>query len=366
MTTYTSALTRRSILGSTIGAIGSGLLLPAGLGSRPAAAMVPAVGVDAPWHAKVDEAGFRHRRARVNGVRFSYREGPRNGPALVLLHAQQMDWFSYSRVLPTLAERFHVFDVDYQGHGATTTPATYPMNARRIGRDLATFIERVVRRPAFVTGNSSGGLLATWLAAYRPELVRAVVLEDPPLFASEYPRIKKTIAYRDFASSTKAVAQDVDDFLLFWIRDNREFFRKNIAPGSAAALSAAVVAERALRPGEPVEVDLVTNDMIRLFLRGMDHQYDPRFGRAFYRGTWNKPFDHATALARIPVRTMLVHANFHWIEGDILYGAMDDRDADRAMSHLRRGTFRRIDAEHVTHLDKPEEFVDVLRDHFRV
>ena len=44
----------------------------------------------------------------------------------------------------------------------------------------------VVGRPAVVSGNSSGGVLAAWLSAYaEPGQVRGVVCEDPPLFASE-------------------------------------------------------------------------------------------------------------------------------------------------------------------------------------
>jgi pimeloyl-ACP methyl ester carboxylesterase len=47
----------------------------------------------------------------------------------------------------------------------------------------------VIGEPVYVTGNSSGKLLAVWLAANRPDLVKAVVLEDPPLFSSDYPEI---------------------------------------------------------------------------------------------------------------------------------------------------------------------------------
>jgi pimeloyl-ACP methyl ester carboxylesterase len=59
------------------------------------------------------------------------------------------------------------------------------MTAGQIGNDLVNFIETVIGEPVYVTGNSSGGLLTVWLAANRPDLVKAVVLEDPPLFSSE-------------------------------------------------------------------------------------------------------------------------------------------------------------------------------------
>ncbi|MFJ6393366.1 alpha/beta fold hydrolase [Streptomyces sp. NPDC091972] len=353
-------ISRRRALATGAGVLGAGLL--AGV---PGAGRAQAdTGGDAYWHLRVNLAGYRAKTARIGDVNFSYREGPANGPALLLLHAQQMDWFSYSRVLPALAASFHVFDVDYQGHGTTTTSTDYPMNANRIGADLASFVESVVGRPAFVTGNSSGGLLTAWLAANRPDLVKAAILEDPPLFASEYPRIMKTIAYRDFASSAKAVAQDIQDFLLFWISDNEEFITQNVGDGAAAALTAAIKAQRLLVPGRPVEIPLLTDDTIRLFVRGMDYQYDPRFGEAFYDGTWNSGFDHATALAKISAPTLLMHANYSWVDGDILYGAMDQNDADKAMTYLPHGTYKRVDASHVTHLDKPQDFIDTLTGFF--
>lgn len=96
--------------------------------------------------------------------------------------------------------------------------------------------------------------------------------------------------------------------------------------------------------------------MIRLFLRGMDPQYDPRFGAAFYHGAWNAGFNHAQALPAITVLTMLLHADHSWTDDGTLFGAMDRNDADRAMGFLRNGIYRRIDAEHVIHLDTPGRF----------
>ena len=40
------------------------------------------------------EAGFTPKVATIGEVAFSYAEGPGNGPPLVSLHAQHMDWFS--------------------------------------------------------------------------------------------------------------------------------------------------------------------------------------------------------------------------------------------------------------------------------
>ena len=77
-----------------------------------------------PWIQKVADAGYIEKTAQVNDVNFSYVEGPDNGPPLMLLHAQLMDWFDYSRVMPDLAKYYHVFVVDYQGHAIRPTPTT--------------------------------------------------------------------------------------------------------------------------------------------------------------------------------------------------------------------------------------------------
>jgi pimeloyl-ACP methyl ester carboxylesterase len=342
-------------------AILGGSLVVAAAGLAVAGRLIAARGD--PWKARVAAAGCTAKTARVGDVDLGYVEGPDNGPPLLLLHAQHMDRYSYSRVIPALAKRFHVFAVDYPAHGTTVVPEGYPMTANRIGADLATFIETTIAGPAYVTGNSSGGLLAAWLAANRADLVRAILLEDPPLFSAEYPRIKTTIADRSFATCSNAVRDDVDDFLLYWIHSNRAFFTEHVAPGAAFCLTQIVKVYRAARPGQPVDIGLLPNDTVRLFVRGMD-QYAPRFGAAFHDGTWNAGFDHAETLAKISCPALLLHAEFSFLPDGTLNGAMTQEDADKAVSLLANGTYRKIDATHVVHLDKPDLFVDVLRDFF--
>lgn len=123
-------------------------------------------------------AGYVERQATIDGSTLNYAEGPANGPALLLIPGQGVDWQNYFPVLPSLAQRYHVFAVDVYGHGRSArVPSKYSVPA--IGKDLATFLRTVVGGPAIVSGHSSGGQLATWLAAYEPMLVRGAVLEDP-------------------------------------------------------------------------------------------------------------------------------------------------------------------------------------------
>ena len=239
----------------------------------------------------LDEAGIVEKSVQVGDVKFNYAEGPDNGPPLLLLHAQLLDWYTYNKVLPEMSKKFHVFAVDYSGHGKTTVPDDYSFNANQVGSNLVNFIETFIKEPAFVTGNSSGGILTTWLAANEPELVKAIVLEDPPLFSAEYPEIKKTIAYKSFTTSNIAIANGYDgDFLNCWIKNSTKFFKTYTGPGSQQLIDFAVNSYRKANPGEAVEIAFLPSS-VQEMLRGLNY-YDPHFGNAFYEGTWNEGFAH--------------------------------------------------------------------------
>lgn len=155
----------------------------------------------------------------------------------------------------------------------------------------------------------------------------------------------------------------IPDFLLYWIESSKPFFDRNVGKGAAFALTQAIKSYRRANPGAPVEIGLLRNDTVRQFIRGMD-SYDPRFGAAFYDGSWNEGFDHAAALSRITCPALLLHAHFSTMADGTLDGAMSQEEADRAMSLLRAGTYRKVEAAHVVHLDKPDEFTGILRDFF--
>jgi len=319
-----------------------------------------------PADKKLAEAGIVEKTAQVGEVTFNYVEGPDHGPVLLLLHAQLLDWYTYSEVLPELSTQFHVFAVDYPGHGKTTYPADYPMTANQIGSDLAAFIETVIGEPVYATGNSSGGLLTTWLAANRPDLIKAVVLEDPPLFSAEYPEVKQTIAYKAFTASKNAVESETFDgnFLDFWIKNSTEFFKTYTGPFSQQLIKLAVNLYRNTNPGEPVEIAFLPA-AVQEMLRGLN-VYDPQFGAAFYDGTWNEGFDHAEALSKIDCPVLLIQADFEIKENGTLDGAMSLEQAQQAVSLIKNGQYLRVDAGHVTNLEVPGQFIKIIEDFFLV
>ena len=101
------------------------------------------------------------------------------GDPLVLLHGFTGNWRSWSQEIGLLSHRWHVLAPDARGHGdsSRSEDAKYGYGVRTA--DAASFIEGVVGGPAVVAGHSMGGATAMGIAALHPELVRAIVLEDP-------------------------------------------------------------------------------------------------------------------------------------------------------------------------------------------
>lgn len=300
-----------------------------------------------------DRSGFVEKTTRVAGAAIHYAEGPANGPALLLIHGQMVDWTNYWPALPELAKHFHVFAVDCYGHGGSArVPERYTNVA--MGHDLAFFLRRVVGGPAFVSGNSSGGLLAITIGLEAPDMVRGLVLEDPPLFSSVYPRFPSTAGY-DLARSAHAfLASGETDFASWYVRDNSMI--KAFA-GLGHRMTATALAQRS--HGKPIRWWYMP-PMINEIYRRLD-RYDPEFGEAFYTGRWHDGFDHADALARLEVRTVLIHADWQLDPRDgTLLGAMDDDDAARARSLIKGVDFRRLHALHAVHFAKPHLFTSVL------
>ncbi|GIH59743.1 alpha/beta fold hydrolase [Microbispora siamensis] len=103
-------------------------------------------------------------------------DGPRDAPALLLIHGSASSARSWDRLVPLLTGSHRVIRIDLLGHGRSAKPAgpsyAIPDQGRRVGAAL----DRLGVECAIVAGHSSGGAVATALAEQRPDLVTALVL----------------------------------------------------------------------------------------------------------------------------------------------------------------------------------------------
>ncbi|RKT54344.1 alpha/beta fold hydrolase [Saccharothrix australiensis] len=310
------------------------------------------------------EAGFRQEFADLDGVVLHYVRGRDVGLPLVLVPGQMSLWSSYRKVMPALARQFTVYAIDVRGHGNSSwTPGDYSWDA--VGTDIARFLRQVVGRPAIVSGNSSGGVLALWSAANAPEHVAAIVLEDPPIFSVEMPRFRD----RDrWVHGSLAHAVDV----LGDLERPRpaSILRQDIPVSETRTvrlpdrfvdlLDRLVARHRRRHPDRPASLGLggwpgSLDERIRAA-----SMFDPDFARAFLDGRFYGDFSHEDALRRTTCPVLLLHADWNRYEAYGLVGAMDDDDARRVRELAPRTVYHRIHARHVIHGDKPEEFITAV------
>jgi pimeloyl-ACP methyl ester carboxylesterase len=307
--------------------------------------------------------GFSEFQFDTGEVILNYVVGPPNGPPLVLIPGQTLPWDSYQRVLPELSRHFRTYAVDIRGHGKSGwTPGRYTIT--NIGKDLAALIKDIVSEPAFVSGNSSGGLLSVWLAAYTPTWVRAIIPEDPPLFSSEMPRFRDDLyVYKIFelCSDTIDTSKKLDlssFFARFEVPVQGKKHVMKIPRFLSVFISSYVRLYQFLRPGQPIDIPFLPLG-IRIFVKGLS-MYDPNFTRAFLDGTAMADFDHASALSKVKCPMLLIHAHWFRHEKYGLVGAMDDNDVEKIRSIVPELYYVKINTGHTTHIEKPRIFIKEL------
>jgi pimeloyl-ACP methyl ester carboxylesterase len=309
--------------------------------------------------------GFTEKKFATGKVVLNYVEGPDNGPPILFIPGQTEFWQGYMLVMPEFAKDHHVFVVDVRGHGKSTrTPGDYSYNV--IGEDLKAFLENVIRKPAIVSGLSSGAILALWLAAHAPASVSAAISEDPPLFSSMWPRInnEKFMHYL-FETMVKYLGKPERDIKGFFLaqgipKDGHE--KLFLIP---AWIGKFIVGDfelnRRFRPKRQYDIPMAPfNGRVGFkFLC----EYDVDFSKATIDGRLTQGFDPEETLKKIACPVLLIHARWSRHATWGLLGAMDDADAEKARSLVKDITYVKVNAVHDVHLGKPRVFIKVVREY---
>ena len=127
----------------------------------------------------------RERAIASGGVDIALVEFPNPGrPPVVLLHGIGSRGQSWWPVIDALAERFHLYQLDLRGHGASSKP----VRGYRV-EDYAVDLEAVIdtltsQMPVDaprIVGHSLGALVTLYWASQYPARAAALVVEDPSL-----------------------------------------------------------------------------------------------------------------------------------------------------------------------------------------
>ncbi|WUA47761.1 alpha/beta hydrolase [Streptomyces sp. NBC_01367] len=135
-----------------------------------------------------------------DGRRLAYTDFGGPGAPLLALHGHfQEGAGAFEHLARELGPAWRVIALDQRGHGRSDRAGEYTRDG--YVADAAALLEQLGLGPAVVLGHSLGGVTAYQLAARRPDLVRAVVVEDIGAvvdgdlsFAREWPRRAATRA----------------------------------------------------------------------------------------------------------------------------------------------------------------------------
>lgn len=260
---------------------------------------------------------------RVNGNASSDRP-------MVFLHGVTRRWQSFLPVEPLLSCRYQLNFVDLRGHGASSRAEGY--RVVDYADDIVRFLEVHKKQPVVLYGHSLGAMVAADVAARAPQLVRALVLEDPP-FNTMGNRIRQTR-------------------LLSYFQGLYELARARLG-----------FEEILRRLPEIRMVDPQTNAVQRvgdvrdaIFLRFTARslsQMDPAVLAPIVEGTWLEEYDWRDIIARIACPTLILQAD------PVAGGMLIEEDARWCQQHLREGTLMFYPgAAHLIHWARPVDLAN--------
>jgi len=115
-------------------------------------------------------------------VRIAYEATGDAAVALVLVHGSWGSRRNWDPVVAGLARQFRVVIYDRRGH-SDSERLPGQGSFREDVADLAALIERLGLAPAWVAANSAGAVITLKLAAARPDVLRGIIVHEPPLWS---------------------------------------------------------------------------------------------------------------------------------------------------------------------------------------
>ncbi|QNP42242.1 alpha/beta hydrolase [Lysobacter terrestris] len=122
--------------------------------------------------------GFKQGFADVNGTRLHYVAGGK-GEAVVLLPGWPETWWSYHKVMPTLAMNHRVIAVDIRGMGASSKPLD-GYDKKNMAKDIHELMAKLGYDKAHIVGHDIGAQVAWSFAANYPQATRTLTMLDVP------------------------------------------------------------------------------------------------------------------------------------------------------------------------------------------
>jgi pimeloyl-ACP methyl ester carboxylesterase len=254
-----------------------------------------------------------------DGVRIALHDLRGGTENLLMLHGVGRAARSFSGFATLLPARFRVRALDFRGHGASD----HAMGRYRVIDYLQDALAAVdaIGGSVILYGHSLGSLVAAAVAAERPGMIQAIILEDPPstafwsnLAATNY--LATFTAMRRLAGKQLPVAELA-----------REFGQSEL---------------KTFTDGRVLRIADVRDPVSLRFTASCLRQMDPAVMDAVLAGHWPEHFDFESRVTAVRCPALL-------LRGDVSKGGMlPEEDATRLTSLFSDGT--RVDFPNAGHL----------------
>ncbi|MBA2702790.1 MAG: alpha/beta hydrolase [Blastocatellia bacterium] len=182
-------------------------------------------------------------KTRVRGIELTYIERGQGEP-LILLHGGTGDYRSWEPQMKVLSPQFRVISYSRRYHYPNNNPLTAKYHsAFTEADDLAAFIRRLKLGRVHLVGTSIGAFTALVLAVKHPEMVRSLVLAEPPVHQWVKDSPNGAAAYKEFMTTIwepagEAFKRGNDEGAMRILTDGLAGTRRfdNLAPENRAAI----------------------------------------------------------------------------------------------------------------------------------
>ena len=244
-------------------------------------------------------------------VAINYAEGPPSGLPLVLLHGGASSWRSFLNVIPSLVHNWHVYALDFRGHGRSgRVPGAYRWTD--FVQDTTAFLCHHFSEPVILLGSSFGGTVALGVASQASDAVRAMVLVDAwlDLDTSKDETRQYLLRWRDLVSSVLSLDEMITALIneLVTVPGHNEQQLRGMVEGDAEIRQ--------------------ESEMLR--------QLDPEVYTFGLDGRLAEGYSMDAVLQKVTCPVLFLQAD------PALGGLVDNELADHAMTLLPQGTLVRI------------------------
>ncbi|MEM7345608.1 MAG: alpha/beta hydrolase [Chloroflexota bacterium] len=146
----------------------------------------------------------------INGRTIHYTRTGGDKPPLLLVHGFTDGGLMWAKLARDLEDQFDVLMPDAYGHG-TSTRADAPISLDDMADDLIGALELLDLSNLIVLGFSMGASVTALAAAQRPDLFKAIILEDAPWYAGERPDAATGVNWEEWYQWLESVQKQSKD-----------------------------------------------------------------------------------------------------------------------------------------------------------